>query len=74
MRTPGTTVALFTSKLGQDDKAVADYSKAIELDPSNVYAWHNRGMIHATLGQVDEAVADYTKAIELDPKYVKALD
>jgi tetratricopeptide (TPR) repeat protein len=50
------------------DKAIADYSKAIELKPKNVVAWNNRGSAYVYLHQYDKAVADLTKAIELDPK------
>src|SRR5262249_49329879 len=54
--------------LHQSDKALADYSKAIELDPKNAAAWHNRGYAYKELHQYDKAVADLNKAIELDPK------
>ena len=43
--------------------ALADYSKAIELDPKLKEPWHNRGLHFAKLGQADKAVADFTKAI-----------
>jgi len=49
------------------DKAVADYTKAIEFDPNNAHYWHMRGVCYLQLGEPSKAVADYTKAIELDP-------
>jgi tetratricopeptide (TPR) repeat protein len=59
-------------QLGQHDKAIADYSKAIELDPKLAMAWNNRGTCYSQLGQHEKAIADYSRAIELDPKLVNA--
>jgi tetratricopeptide (TPR) repeat protein len=53
----------------QWDNALADCSKAIELNPKFVLAWRQRGSVQGELGQWDKAVADYSKAIELDPKF-----
>lgn len=60
--------------LGQGDNegAIADYTRAIELDPGNSRAWNNRGLAHANLAQTEQALADYTKAIEFDPGYIRA--
>src|SRR5262249_4979590 len=58
--------------LGRYDKAVADYTEAIALNPKYELAWFNRGVAHAQLGQLDKAVADYTQLIELDPKFASA--
>jgi tetratricopeptide (TPR) repeat protein len=49
----------------QYDKAIADYTKAIELDSNYADAYCNRGSVYNTLQQYEKAVADYTKAIEL---------
>jgi tetratricopeptide (TPR) repeat protein len=57
------------AKLGQPDKAVADISKAIDLNPKLAWAWNNRGVVYCDdLRQAKEAVADFSQAIELDPK------
>jgi tetratricopeptide (TPR) repeat protein len=58
--------------LGQPDKALADYSRAIELDPKLGRAWNDRGAAYEQLGRPDKALADYSRAIELDPKYARA--
>lgn len=47
------------------DEAVAEYSKAIELDPRYVDAYNNRGIVYKRTGQYDLAVADFTKGIAL---------
>jgi tetratricopeptide (TPR) repeat protein/serine/threonine protein kinase len=54
-------------RLGQWDKAIADYSKIIELDPNNSHAWTARGSVYFQLGQWNKMATDYSKAIELDP-------
>ena len=59
-------------KKGQYDQAIADYTKAIELDPKYAEAYKSRGFVYTSKGQHDQAIADCSKAIELDPKYVGA--
>ncbi len=53
-------------------RAVADFAKAIELDPKYALAYVNRGVCNWQLLKVDEALADYGKAIEIDPNTWKA--
>jgi tetratricopeptide (TPR) repeat protein/serine/threonine protein kinase len=54
--------------LKQYNLAVTDWSKVIELEPSNAWAWNYRGCAYYGLYQYDKALADFNKAIELDPK------
>lgn len=51
------------------DQANADYTKAIELKPTDPMPLVNRGNIHAQLRKTDLALADYAKAIAVNPKY-----
>ena len=60
------------SKLQQYDKAIADYTRAIGLDPKYAMAYYNRGLAYRKLVQFDKAITDWTKAIELDPKLAGA--
>ena len=67
----------FTSGLkkheqGDFEGAIADYNKAIELNPKDVRAYYNRGVAKKTLKQYKEAIADYDKAIELNPEDAQA--
>ena len=48
--------------------AIADYSKAIEINPQYAYAYINRGNAKSDLGSYQGAIADYNKAIEIDPQ------
>jgi tetratricopeptide (TPR) repeat protein len=57
-----------SSKLGQKDEAIADFSKVIELYPKLATAWNNRGQAYFDLAQWEKAIADFSKAIELDPE------
>jgi eukaryotic-like serine/threonine-protein kinase len=52
---------------GSLEEAVAEYSKAIELDPKSFAAWTSRGEAYRELQQYDKALADFSKAIELEP-------
>src|SRR5205807_535649 len=60
------------SKLRRYEEAVADSSRAIELDPKHALAWYNRGVSYNKLGQSDKAVGDFSRAIELGPKHAPA--
>ncbi len=58
---------LILNSIGDLDAALADYSKAIELNPTYDLVYYNRAIIYEKQGQLEEAVADYTKNLELDP-------
>src|SRR5205085_1043402 len=47
---------------------IADYTKAIEIDPRSEFAYVNRGNARDNKGDDDGAIADYNRAIELDPR------
>jgi tetratricopeptide (TPR) repeat protein len=52
-----------------DDRAIADYSEAIRLDPKNASAnYVKRGYMWRRKGDLDRAIADDSEAIRLDPK------
>jgi tetratricopeptide (TPR) repeat protein len=52
---------------GRFDEALADYTRAFELDPQNETACYNRGSTLYSLERFDEAVAVETEAIQLNP-------
>ncbi len=49
------------------ERSIADYSRAIELDPSNAKAYINRSGVFWSLGREDEAEKDLIKARQIDP-------
>jgi len=59
-------------KMNYPDKAIADYTRVIELDPKYAIAFGNRGLAQKTKGNVKQAIADYSMAIELDTASVPA--
>jgi tetratricopeptide (TPR) repeat protein len=52
-------------KKGRGDQAMADFEKAIGIDPESAAAYGNLGLIYYDMGRYDLALADLTKAIEL---------
>ena len=59
--------------LDQNDKALADLSQAIQLNPKYARAWYQRGNVYSDQGALDQAIADYDKALQLKPKNARAL-
>ena len=47
------------------DRAIADYTDAIRLDPKNDTAYDRRGDAYRAKGDFDHAIADYGEAIRL---------
>ena len=48
------------------DEALADLTRAIELDPEKAWYVASRGRTYRLMERYDEALADFTRAIELD--------
>jgi tetratricopeptide (TPR) repeat protein len=55
------------------DKALPDFTKAIDLMPNFADALNNRGGVYRLLDQNRLAVVDYTNALLIQPDYVNAL-
>jgi len=56
----------------KDDRAIADYSQAIQVDPTYAFAFKIRGSIYQRQGDLDRAIADYSEAIRLQPTFAMA--
>ena len=52
--------------------SIADYSKAIQLNPDYSLAYHNRGVAKYYLEDYTGSIADYSKAIQLKPDDAEA--
>ncbi|MBD2224180.1 tetratricopeptide repeat protein [Calothrix anomala FACHB-343] len=59
-------------KEGNNEGALEQYNKAIELDPKYLAAYNNRGNVRDDLGDKPGAIEDYNKSLELNPKYALA--
>jgi hypothetical protein len=57
---------------GDYDRAIADLTRAAELDQNFQAAYYNRGIIYSRKGDYDRAIVDFTWAIKVDPNYASA--
>lgn len=53
---------------GNYDRAIADYTEAINLMPDFASAYSNRGLANSKKGQYDLAIEDFNRAIDLAPE------
>ena len=62
--------------MGREEDAIKDYTSAIEINPSSVETYYNRGKYYyqylqglslSKLKREEEAIKDYTSAIEINP-------
>lgn len=58
--------ALVYQKQRHYDKAIMDYDKSIEIDPSNPRSYYNKSIIYLKLDKVEEAKANLKIASELN--------
>ena len=55
------------SNLGQYERAIEDYKKAIELNPNDDVAYYYRGIAYYFLNQYERALKDFDKALKINP-------
>jgi len=53
---------------GDFDRAIADLSEAVRLDPKYAEAYYGRGLAYGNKDDLDRAIADYSEAIRLKPR------
>ena len=53
-------------------RAIAHFTKAIELNPGFAAAFHNRAYAYYAIDDYPRAIADYTQAIQLNPNFAAA--
>ena len=53
------------AKLGQDEEAIADFTEAIRLDPTDARSYQGRALCHERLENTLQADKDFAKAKEL---------
>ena len=52
-----------------DEKAIRNYDKAIELKRNYCLAYYNRGLAYYSLGKLEQAIEDFTQAIKIDNQW-----
>jgi tetratricopeptide (TPR) repeat protein len=64
-----------TASAGRRDlkSAIADYDRAIRLDPNDAENYYERGKVYVDSGQLQLAANDFDQALKLRPEYVAAL-
>ncbi len=60
--------------LSQHVQAIADFGRALRIDPNNAHARLERGMVHHDRGAYDSALGDYDAALSIDPRMQMALE
>jgi tetratricopeptide (TPR) repeat protein len=52
-----------------NDRALADFTRAIKADPDFSYSYLNRAELHRGMGNFADAIEDASHSIRLDPSY-----
>lgn len=55
-------------EMGRRDRALADFERAIALDPRNDFAYNNLGVLYGKDGQHQSSLEYFRKAIAINPK------
>ena len=53
---------------GKLELALADYNRALELNPESASAYGNRGNLYSEQGKLELALADYNRVLEINPE------
>ncbi|WFU16096.1 tetratricopeptide repeat protein [Bradyrhizobium sp. CB3481] len=61
------------AKSGKAEQALAEFDRALALDPYNVPALYGRGLIYQAEKQHEQAITDFTAANGLNPQRVEPL-
>ena len=67
----------FSASQGMDSQlknagALADFDKALQLDPDNAYILYDRGNLHMARSEYMLAIDDYTRGIAVNPQLAEA--
>jgi len=65
------TRGVFFAGEGQYNKALADYTTAIDLNPQFAEAYLNRAHVYDLMGELGQACADYNQTLRLNPQLIE---
>ncbi len=68
-----TSLAGTLGALGRQEEALVEIEAALAIDPLNVEAYHNRGVIQERSGDLDGAIESYRDAVRYHPGYEPSL-
>jgi len=60
-------------KMGQTNDAIADFQKALEVDPKYIDAHNNLGIVLAESGRMDEGIEQFQLAFKINPNKINTL-
>jgi len=67
-----TNLAYTFEKTGRADIAADNYLRALELDPNNINAHYNLGLVMVRQWRLEEAVSQFKMTLQLDQSHIKA--
>lgn len=70
--TPWSNRAFYYRDIKKYDKALLDYNKAIQINPSKATLYNSRGKLYFDIGKTQECINDYNQATQLDPTLTEA--
>lgn len=59
-------------KSGRYDDAIADFNRALQINPRFAQAYANRGLVYRLKGDDANALEDYNRALRVNPQYANA--
>lgn len=60
---------LLQHEAGSNQRAIAEFERAIELEPQNSDVYQRIGQVYESTGQLSKAEAAFDKAVALDPQF-----
>ena len=57
---------------GDNENAIRDFTKAIEIKPDTIFAYNNRAFVYKNIGRFNDAIKDYGVIIKLKTSYPDA--
>jgi len=64
--------AMALQQKGQYQASIAEWKKALKINPADASARNSLGMALVETGRVDEAITEFRRAIELKPSFIQA--